>query len=96
MKAKTKKVIIRTYSAGVHFGELVSQSKDGRRVTLKNARRIWSWKGANTLNEIALNGVGQGSKISQPVGEITLTEAIEHIPYTAEAARTLEASVWIK
>jgi hypothetical protein len=53
-----KMVIIRTYSAGVHFGELVSQ--EGKEVVLKNARRIWSWRGANTLNEVSLVGYGDG------------------------------------
>lgn len=41
---KKKEVIVRTYSAGVHVGELVSHK--GTEVTLKNARRIWKWVGA--------------------------------------------------
>lgn len=36
-----KKVIIRTYSAGVWFGEL--EQKAGKEVILKNARRLWKW-----------------------------------------------------
>ncbi len=39
-------VLVRTYSAGVHFGILVK--RDGKEVTLANCRRIWSWNGANT------------------------------------------------
>ena len=35
-----KYVIIRTYSAGVHVGTLVSQN--GKEVMLKDTRRIWS------------------------------------------------------
>ena len=94
---KTKQspyVIVRTYSAGVHAGTLVSRT--GKEVTLENARRIWFWKGANTLHEIALHGVGTGSKISEPVESITLTEAIEVITATASAEKNLSAAVWSK
>lgn len=72
--------IIRTYSAGVHVGEVVEQH--GKEVLLKNARRIWRWYGANTLNEIALHGVDRSqSRISEIVpGPIKITEAIETIP----------------
>jgi hypothetical protein len=94
---KTKQspyVIVRTYSAGVHAGTLVSRT--GKEVTLENARRVWFWKGANTLHEIALHGVGTGSKISEPVESITLTEAIEVITATADAEKNLSAAVWSK
>ena len=72
--------IIRTYSAGVHVGEVVSL--DGKTCVLRNARRIWRWRGANTLNEIALRGVNRKeyTRISETVPSITLTEAIEVIP----------------
>ena len=53
-----KKVIIRTYSAGVHFGELVEKAKN--EVILKNARRLWKWKTNNngiSLSEIANSGL---------------------------------------
>lgn len=36
-----KEVIVRTYSAGVHFGTL--ESRNGKEVVLKDARRIWDW-----------------------------------------------------
>ena len=79
---KCKYVVVRTFSAGVHVGELVS--RDGKEVELANARRIWYWKGRFTLHEIANSGLGNGSKISEPVISIALTEAIEIIP-TSEA-----------
>lgn len=74
-----KQVIIRTYSAGVHFGVLVE--RDNKEVLLKNARRIWSWSGALSLSEIASVGLKKdSSKISVPVDGIILTEAIEIMP----------------
>lgn len=72
-------VIIRTYSAGVHIGTL--KSREGQEVVLTNARRLWSWKGALSLSEVAVNGVDRNeSKISVSVPEITLLQAIEIIP----------------
>jgi hypothetical protein len=90
-----KFVIVRTYSAGVHAGTLAAHA--GTEVQLTGARRIWYWKGANTLNEIALRGVDKkGSKVSEPVQSILLTEAIEIIPATAEAAENLGSVVWAR
>ena len=72
-------VIVRTYSAGVHIGTL--QSREGKEVVLINARRLWSWAGAFTLNAVAIKGVNRkDSRISVPVASIILTEAIEIIP----------------
>jgi hypothetical protein len=87
-------VIVRTFSAGVHCGTLAAQS--GKEVTLTDARRIWYWKGANTLHEIANGGVGKGSKISDAVAVIELTEAIEIIEATEAAKANLTASGWSK
>jgi hypothetical protein len=82
-----KQCIIRTYSAGVHFGELVDRA--GTEVLLKNARRIHYWEGAFTLNAIALNGASDNSRLSEPVPEILLTEAIEILPCSEAGAKWL-------
>lgn len=73
-----KAVIIRTTSAGVHFGTLFQ--RQGQEAVLTEARRIWHWKGAFTLSKIAESGVGVGSKISVSVPSILLTGVIEVIP----------------
>ena len=44
-----KYVICRTYSAGVFAGYL--ESRNGQEVVLRNARRIWYWKGAASLSQ---------------------------------------------
>jgi hypothetical protein len=93
-KTENKHVIIRTYSAGVHYGEIVDRRE--REVTLANARRIWSWKGANTLHEISLHGVGAGSKVSEAVDRIILTEAIEIIDCAPDAIAAFKKSSWAK
>ena len=87
-------VIVRTYSAGVHFGYLAG--RDGREVSLERSRRIWRWRGANTLSEIALHGVDKAySRLSEPVS-LLLLECIEIIPCTPDAVEKLEACVWAK
>ncbi len=79
--------IIRTRSAGVHIGEV--ESRTGAEVVLKNARRLWSWQGALTLNEVATKGVSRSnSKISVAVPIITLLEAIEVIPVNSNVNLT--------
>lgn len=85
-------VVVRTYSAGVHVGTLAERR--GREVDLVDARRIWSWSDANTLHEIALHGVGKGSRVSEPVKVITLTEAIEIIDCAPEAVSNLRGAKW--
>ena len=69
-------VVVRTYSAGVHVGELASRK--GQEVVLRNARRIWSWSGALSLHEVASRGIA-GGKVSVAVPEILLLQAIEVI-----------------
>ncbi|MDX3885562.1 MAG: hypothetical protein QHC65_14165 [Sphingomonas sp.] len=87
-----KPVIVRTYSAGVHFGYLLS--RDGKEVRLASSRRLWRWYGAWTLSEIATSGLDtEKSKVAAPV-EITLTEAIEIIDCTAAAVESIEAAKW--
>ena len=83
-------VIVRTFSAGVHCGELLECS--GTAVLLANARRIWRWTEAFTLNEVSVNGVGEDSRISQPVKKILLTQAIEVIPCEEKAIVNLKQS----
>jgi len=87
-----RQVIIRTYSAGVHYGTLVE--RNGQEVILSDARRLWNWQGRNTLHEIALRGVGKGSRVSEPVPRIELLEAIEIIDCEKEAIENLKAAKW--
>ena len=86
-------VIVRTNSAGVHCGYL--RERSGTEVTLVEARRIWRWRGANTIHELALRGCDQAySRISEAVPEITLTEGIEVVPCSPMAQDNLSESRW--
>lgn len=85
-------VLVRTYSAGVHVGRLVR--RDGMEVVLGEACRVWRWGGANTLNELSQRGGDKTTRISEPVPEIVLTEAIEVIRCSEAAARALRTPAW--
>lgn len=87
-----KHVIIRTYSAGVHFGIL--KEKQGNEVILTQSRRLWFWKTKNngiSLSEIANHGVHKESKICETLDMIWL-EAIEIIPCSKNAIKSLEGA----
>ena len=86
-----KKCIVRTFSAGVHYGEVAE--KDGKEIILKNARRLWYWKTSNkgiSLSEVANSGLAKDSKVCEAVEAIWL-EAVEIIPCTKESIKNIEA-----
>ena len=86
-------VLVRTRDAGVHMGILAECC--GTSVALTDARRLWRWGKANTLNEVSQQGVDmEWTRISEPVPFILLTEAIEVIPCSDRARETLSKSRW--
>jgi hypothetical protein len=96
-RKKMQYTMVRTYSAGVFAGEL--ESRKGKDVVLRNARRIWKWDGAASLSELATRGTSNpaGCLFPAPVGRVVLTEAIELIDITAAARASIEGvPVWTK
>ena len=88
-------VIVRTYSAGVFAGVLVSEN--GREVELRDARRLWHWSGAASLSQLAVDGVSkpQECKFPVPMPRHKVYEAIELIDCTDKARACIEAvPVW--
>jgi hypothetical protein len=80
-----RRVLVRTYSAGVHIGTLVSA--DGMECHLKDALRLWQWRGGGlSVSAIATNGVQRGRLNRTP--EVVLTNCIEYIPTTEIAEST--------
>ena len=78
-------VIIRSRSAGVFAGNLVS--RDVQEVEMSNCRRLWYWDGAASLSQLAIDGVAAplNCKFSMPVPEQIILEVIEVIPCTEKA-----------
>ena len=97
-KAKPKKnmpyVIVRTYSAGVFACYL--EKRVGKEAKLIEARRLWYWKGANSLSDLALNGVKfpDDCKFTAPVN-CEVTEVIEVLEVTEKAKQIiLGVKIW--
>ncbi|MBQ7819623.1 MAG: hypothetical protein IJ341_08000 [Bacteroidales bacterium] len=86
----SKKVIIRGDRSGVFFGTLAERT--GREVKLTNCRRLWYWEGAASLSQLATEGVKvpHNCKFTVTVPEIEILDAIEVIPCTEEAIKSIE------
>ncbi len=90
-----KSYIVRTYSAGVFAGEI--ESREGKEVVMRNARRIWYWAGAATLSQLAMEGTNKPKECKFPcaVDRVVLTEAIEILEMTDAAKKSIdEVAVW--
>jgi hypothetical protein len=93
--SKKKYVIVRTHSAGVFAGTLVS--RDGKEVQLSDARRLWYWSGAASLSQLAVDGTSKPVECKFPVAvpSVTLTEAIEILDVTPKAETSIkDVPVW--
>lgn len=88
-KKKEKYVIVRTYSAGVFAGYIVSRK--GQEVVMKKARRLWYWDGASSLSQLAVDGVSrpQNCKFPAEVSRVELLQAIEILDVTKKAQESI-------
>lgn len=90
-----KYVVVRGDRSGVFAGTLVSQ--EDRKVVLSGVRRLWRWYGATECLQIATEGVKRPKdcRFTLTAESITLLDAIEVIPTTAEAEAIIKAvPVW--
>ena len=89
-KVKKNYKIVRTYSAGVFAGEVVSRK--GQEVKMKNARRLWYWKGAASLSQLSAEGVTCPSecKFAMPV-DVELLQTVEILKVTQQAFESISA-----
>lgn len=96
-KRKGKYVIVRSYSAGVFAGNLVSQK--GQEVVLTKARRIWYWSGAASLSQLAMEGTKNPLRCKFPceVDRVEILQAIEILDVTPSAEKSIKSvPVWEK
>ena len=90
-----KYVIVRGENSGVFAGVL--KSKEGREVTLTDARKIWYWQGATCLSQLASEGTSKpaGCKFPSPVAGVCITDAIEIFPCTDQAEQSIRGvHIW--
>ena len=82
-----RRCLIRTYSAGVHIGDIVYINE--MEVQLKNALRLWNWEGGGLSLSSVANNVIKGGRLNK-TGEIYLTNVVEIIPTNKESEKTYE------
>ena len=90
-----KYCMVRTYSAGVFAGTIIS--REGKEILLKDARRIWRWEGAASLSQLAQSGTSKPyeCKFPESVASVLLTECIEIIPISSAAQASIsEVPIW--
>jgi hypothetical protein len=90
--------VVRTYSAGVFAGWIDRKIK-GQEMTIYDSRRLWYWKGANSLSQLANDGVANPTEcqFAQVVAETDLKQVIEIIPISDKGKKSIdEVKVWQK
>ena len=89
--------VIRCEKSGVFVGKIVN--RDGREVQAENVRRLWYWKGAASLSELAMRGVSKPDECKFPVAVdvMELLDVIEITPMTEDAKKTIdEVKIWTR
>lgn len=91
MKKNVQKYIVRCDRAGVFYGEVAK--REGQDVTMRNVRKLWYWDGACAVEELAVNGTCAPGKckFTVTVEEMTVMNAVQLIPCTDKAVKSLDA-----
>jgi hypothetical protein len=90
--------IVRTYSAGVFFGNI--KSLQGTECVVTNCRRLWAWSGAASLSQLAIDGTKNpsGCKFTMTVTDedgVYLPQTVEVIPCTDKSVSSINSvSEW--
>ena len=84
-----KYYIVRGDRSGVFAGNI--KERNGREVVMTNVRRLWYWDGACSISQLALEGTTcpRDCKFTVTLDEITLLDAIEIIPCTDIAEKSI-------
>ena len=80
-------VIVRTKDAGVFAGVVEERGEGQKCCTIQHCRRLWYWKGAASLSELAIHGVKNPGecKFSVETDDHVVNGVIEFIPCTVKA-----------
>ena len=86
-----KYYIVRGDRSGVFAGNI--KERNGREVTMSDVRRLWYWEGACSISQLALDGTTKPNecKFTVALDEITLLDAIEIIPCTDKAEKSIRS-----
>ena len=81
--------IVRTDRAGVFYG-IVKENK-GTSIVMQNVRKIHYWDGAAAVEQIAVDGVNQSSRLTVKIPEMEIAAPIQIIPCTEKAVEVLNS-----
>ena len=90
-----KYYIVRGSNSGVFFGKI--KERAGQEVTLTEVRCLWHWSGAASIIQLAAEGTKKPNdcKFTMSVDELVITDAIEIIPCTDIAVKSIkEVKEW--
>lgn len=93
--SQIKYVLVRSNGAGVHAGYLASP--EGADVVLTSTRRLWQWRGANHLSDIATFGVKypKDCRFSDFQARNHIFQVIEILDITEEGRKSIESvPIW--
>lgn len=81
--------IVRGDRSGVFFGKIAE--RNGSEVRMQKVRKLWYWDGACAVEQLALDGVKKpsGCMFTVTVEEMTITDAIQIIPCTDAAQKSI-------
>ena len=84
-----KYYIVRGNRSGVFAGNI--KERNGQEVTMANVRRLWYWEGACSISQLALDGTAEpeACKFTVTLDEIAILDAIEIIPCTKKAEKSI-------
>ena len=90
MENQKQKFIVRGDRSGVFYGEI--EERNGREVKMRNVRCLWYWDGAATLLQLAAEGTKAAGncKFTMTIDNLEVLDAIEIIPCTDEAIKSIE------
>jgi hypothetical protein len=94
-KKQPKYVIVRTRSAGVFAGIIVTRKNQS--VVMTDARRLWYWAGAASLSQLAVEGTKTPKNCKFPVAvdKIELFEVIEILETSLQAEESIRGvAIW--
>ena len=92
---KNQYFIVRGDRSGVFFGNI--KERNGQEAVLTDVRCIWYWSGAASIIQLAAEGTKEPNdcKFTMPVDELVITDAIEIIPCTDIAVKSIkEVKEW--
>lgn len=80
-----KHVIVRSNMAGIFFGILAK--KNGQELTLQKVRKFYYFSGANTVEDLAIQGAlnPDNCKLTVEVDELVISDYVQILPCTKAA-----------